>query len=548
MQNSEKQSPKPLQFLREVSGKAKWNILWLLLSQALLGASSVYYALLTRDTVDHAAAGDRAGFFTSLGLFALLVVFQIGMRALIRFLEEYARSGFQNRFKERLFSTLLTRDFQRVSQTHSGEWMNRLTSDTRVVADGLATIVPDLAGTLVRIVGAVGMLLYLVPRFAPVLLPGGVVLAALTYAFRKRLKRLHKEVQEKDGATRTYMQENLESAMVIRAFAVEQEAVERAAALMAEHHRARLRRNHFSNFCNVGFGTAMRGVYVLGLAYCGCGLLTHTMSYGTLMGILQLISQVQSPVANVTGYIPKYYAMIASAERLMEAEDYGRADSTYRSKAEVLAYYRSEFSGIRMEHVDFAYEADNPVLRDFSMSVKKGEFAAFTGMSGCGKSTVLKLLLGLYRPDRGSISVDSSYRRLFAYVPQGNLLMSGTLRDVVTMANTAERGSEEKLREALQIACAEFAYELPDGIDTVLGERGLGLSEGQMQRLAVARAIFSACPILILDEATSALDAETERQLLKNLRAMTDKTVLIVTHRPAALSVCNQQIVFGAEA
>ena len=172
---------------------------------------------------------------------------------------------------------------------------------------------------------------------------------------------------------------------------------------------------------------------------------------------------------------------------------------------------------------------------------------AFTGASGCGKSTVLKLLLGLYKPQAGSVTPDESYKRLFAYVPQGNHLMSGSIRSVVAFADPGEQGNEERINNALSLACCDFVSELPRGADTLLGERGLGLSEGQMQRLAIARAIFSESPILILDEATSALDADTERKVLENIKSMTDKTVIIVTHRPAALAVCDRQIVFDAE-
>lgn len=198
------------------------------------------------------------------------------------------------------------------------------------------------------------------------------------------------------------------------------------------------------------------------------------------------------------------------------------------------------------------------MLENISLEIQKGEYVAFTGHSGCGKSTALKLLMSIYRLDSGkrllvekdgsSQPLDSRWHRLFAYVPQGNQLMSGTIRDIVSFADKSQSGDEEKIAQALKIACAdEFVGELESGIDTLLGERGTGLSEGQMQRIAIARAIFSESPVLLLDEATSALDSQTEKQLLENLRSMTDKTVVIVTHRPAALEICDRVLNFSED-
>lgn len=334
---------------------------------------------------------------------------------------------------------------------------------------------------------------------------------------------------------------------------------------MKDHHAARIRRNHFHNLCNVGFNVALDGVYLLGALSCGYGILTGTFSYGTFIAVLQLVGQIQSPLASLTGFLPQFYALLASAERLIEAERF--PEEEVRGKLPVTGnWYRDSFRGLELRDVSFTYRPATGkgsgvmpvVFRDISFAIHKGEYVALTGASGSGKSTLLKLILCLYPLDRGERYLVSSsgqeeltpaWRRLFAYVPQGNQLMSGTIREVVAFGDQEEMWQDERVMRALRIACAEdFVLRQERGLDTLLGERGAGLSEGQMQRLAIARAIFSGRPILLLDEATSALDEATEARLLRNLRQMTERTVIIVTHRPAALSIVDRCVEIAASA
>lgn len=556
-----------LQWISNVAGKAKFLVGVLVAVQAVLSVSSIAFAFILRRIINMAVQGASTGFRSAFVLLAGVIAAQIVLGAVSHFLSEYTTTTVENRFKQRLFTTLLTGNYASVTAVHSGEWMNRLTSDTTIIAGGVTQIVPGLIGMLVRLFGALAAILWLEPRFFWVLVPGGAAMLALTYGFRKIMKRLHKNIREADGTLRVFLQERLESLLIVRTFAKEQQTAAQAASLMEKHKDARMKRSNFSNLCNIGFAGAMNGAYLLGIGFCGYGILTGTMSYGNLMAIMQLVGQVQNPFANITGYLPRYYAMLASAERLMEAETFEPDSEHPLAEEKALEFYRTKLTALRLEHASFTYqppvcaEKEQPpmpvVLKDIDLTIRKGEYIAFTGPSGCGKSTVLKLLMCLYPLDAGSRTLESTcgtqpltaaWRSLFAYVPQGNQLLSGTIRDIVSFGDTRKAQDDAGILRALRIACAEdFVQKLEKGLDTTLGEHGQGLSEGQMQRIAIARAVFSEHPILMLDEATSALDEATAQQLLENLRRMTDKTVLMVTHRADQTEFFDRELSFSKD-
>ncbi len=565
---SRKVNKTAVRWLLEVSGKEKRYVLALMILQAVSGGTGALYALLMRGVVDAAQYGQRTEFFHYMWLILLLVLFQLGLGALLRYLNELVSADMENCFKRRLMQQLLYRDYEAVGAVHSAEWLNRLTNDAVLVAGNMVTLVPSLIGLLVQLFAALVMLVFLDWRFAVVMVPAGFLMIFLTWMFRRFMKRLHKQVQEKDGALRVFLQERLIAMPVLRSFAVEKETETGVDRKMAEHKGARICRNHYSNLFNTGFGGAMRGMYLLGFFWCGYGILQGTVSFGTLTAITQLIWQVQSPFASLSGFLTRFYTMLASAERLMEIEAYPGTEGTeIRSLSEVREYYEKRFAAVELRDASFTYypavekldelnkERQPVVLQNLSLSVRKGETLAFTGPSGCGKSTVLKILMCLYSPDTGErLLLDreggegpltQEWRRLFAYVPQGNLLMSGTIREVVSFADASRTGDDESIWTALEIACADFVHTLERGLDTKLGEGGSGLSEGQMQRLAIARAVFSRSPILLLDEVTSALDSDTEKHLLENLQHLTDRTVVIVTHRPAALEISDRVLRFS---
>lgn len=557
----DKKGQSALKWIFEVAGGQKLNILLLALIQTGLSLLGLWLALMFRQVVNAAVGRDMSEFASSSVIAVVILAIQTALGAGVRFLREYTSASMENRFKHRLFSQILNRDYAAVTAVHSGEWMNRLSSDTKVAADNASSIFPDLIGMLVRLVGAVCILICLIPDLVWLIIPVGALFVLFTYLFRKKLKRLHKLQQEADGKVRVHFLERLSSLLIVHSFSKERQSADEADEKMQAHKNARMRRSNFSNICNIGFGAIMSGAYILGVVFCGHKILHGEMSFGSLVAVMQLIGQIQSPLSDMTGYIPKYFAMTASAERLMEAEKWAYDISGERkSDAEIAELYDNSFVGINFRDAVFSYHRGDEICpsvscRDFS--VKKGEYIAVTGESGCGKSTLLKLMMCLYPLDSGSRELEtktgkeklgSQWRGLYAYVPQGNQLMAGTIREIVAFGDSEKMKDTKSIERALEIACAlEFVTKLADGTDTVLGERGSGLSEGQMQRIAIARAICSGHPILLLDEATSSLDEETERKLLTNIRTVTDRTVVIVTHRMAVLSICDKRIIMGKQ-
>lgn len=568
---------KTLRWIIAVIGNKNWYVAALTVLQGVSGFTGVLYALFLRNAIDHAVAHEQHDFFVNAGCIVALVIVDIALGAILRWLRELAKSDVENLLKKRLTDNILRRQYSYVSAVHSGEWMNRLTNDTVFVANAYVEILPGLVGTIVRLVSALVMLIALDRWFAFIMIPGGLLLIILTYVFRKNLKVLHKNIQQKDGALRVFLQERIGSLMIIKSFASEDMTEAEAEVMMDAHKDARMKRNRFSNICNIGFSAAMKGLYFIGVLYCAYGIMTGRVSYGTLTAIMQLIGQVQSPFANISGYVPRFYAMTASAERIMEIEEAAYDhEGEIMDEVQIRSYYDNDFDSIHFDKVCFEYPARQdstdtasldltettgmPVISNFSLSIGKGEYVAFTGRSGCGKSTMLKLLMCMYEPVSGRITIHQkdgeakeltpAFRRLFAYVPQENLLLQGSIRNAVSFASGTDYGGKDEtsaddrsIWRALRTACAEdFVKDLELGLDTELGERGAGLSEGQMQRIAVARALYSGAPILLLDEATSALDEKTEQQLLENLRKMTDLTVLLVTHRKSSAEICDREI------
>lgn len=558
---------KDFRWIKSVIGHEIRRVWLLCLTKCSSALIAVGYALLMQKTVDAAVARDAAAFWPALALFAAALLVQVALMAASKWIAESAQARIENVLRAHACGNILKAGRLPKDQA-TGEIATILTSDATYVAESLVSILPEASSMMVRAIAALALMISVAPALAMLFVIAGAICVALSLLMRRWLKRLHTAAQETEGSMRARLQEVLESLVVIRSFRASKKAMGDLGDLMDTLLKAREHRVGGKTASSMIFNLAMQASYLAGFGY-GCwGILTGRVSYGTLMALVQLVGQIRSPFASLSGLFPQIATMTASCSRLrsLDAEK-----SQWISPPP-----GNSFSKLSFNDVEFSYPNSLPVLNGFSAEVKKGEFVAITGASGIGKSTMLMLALGMEDPQHGTVEVEYSGAEpqtikasnltpgTFAYVPQGNMLMSGSIRDTVTFADhpdaegppsnasgqrarvasssSKSQSADERLKEALYAACAnKFVNELPNGTETMLGEKGSGLSEGQMQRLAVARAIYSGSPVLLLDECTSALDPKTEREMLGRMRDLA-RTVIIVTHRSAALEVCDRVI------
>lgn len=527
------------------------EIIAVIIGEAVWAVFGTVTALFSKEIINSATSGNRSRMFLFIGIYLAVSVALMIVRAAMKYVTEKCKAGIEILFRTKVFGNMLSKSFPELSAHHTGELVNRLTGDISVISDTAATIVPQTVMMTVKLAFAMSVLVYLQWQFALFFAAGGLCILIFANLLKGRIQTFHKEMQQADGRTRSFWQETFENLTVIKAFSAEKTSVGKAEKLMDEHFRLRMRRSAISSLSFAGTGIVVRVGHLFAIGYGAFCLFSGTMDYGTLTALTQLVGQVQQPFANMTGIMPKYYSALSSAERLMEIESLEN-DSTDGEKIDASDVYR-RMKKIEIRNVSFSYDGETDVLENCTAEISKGDFVSIAGMSGIGKSTLFKILLDIYPKRSGEavitaengeeIKINGLTRPMFAYVPQGNMLFSGTIRENLEFLADGKI-SDERLKNALKCACAdEFIKELPNGLDTAIGENGAGLSEGQVQRISFARAILSGAPILLLDEATSALDEQTEAKLLENLKRMTDRTCIIVTHRPKALGICGRHFV-----
>ncbi len=528
--------------------KNEWlGILVLSFGNIAAAGLTVCFSLISRTLVDSAVAAEHSAVAKNALLLAIVSAGSLALQALMSGISDTVKARLKNRHRQQLLSAILHKEFASASKYHSGELVNRIFSDVQVIAEGIVGIIPPLLGMVSRLCAATVVLWRFDPRFTLILLVLGSAMTFGGTVFKRKMKGLHKGVQREEDSVHAVFIEILENLRFVKASGSEKTMEARVEERQHGFFAAQMRRRNFSLFTHVSFGAVTELCWLITMVW-GCfGIANGALSFGTLTAMMQLVGQIQSPLAGFPTLLQRFYSVSASAERLEEL--YSLPNESSDVNLPKKENPPVDFKKIQLENLQFVYDR-NTVLSNVSGQISKGDFVAITGLSGGGKTTLFLLLLGIYKPADGKIEFitegeaflpSAATRALFSYVPQGNAIFSGSIRDNLMML--CENADEEMLWKAAKVACIdEFIDSLPQKMDTVLGERGLGLSEGQTQRLAVARAVAGRAPILLLDEATSALDEETEAAMLSNLSELNDTTCLIVTHRKAALSICNKQL------
>lgn len=450
----------------------------------------------------------------------------------------------KNNLRMQLFSRLICAYHGSRGERHSGDITNRLEEDVRVVSECLSNSLPALLSATVQFIAAFCFLMALNNTLAwsvVGIMPLAIILSKI---FFRKLRRLTRDIRDTDSLVQSHLQENLQHATLIQTLEQEGRASSGLDRLQSGLYDSVMRRTRFTIVSRTVISLAFAAGYATAFLWGVNGLLAGAVTFGTMTAFLQLVGQIQRPVLELSSYIPSAIHAAASADRLMEIE----GDESCAASEPV---HLGSPAGIRMEHVSFAYpDGTRKVIDDFSHNFRPGSRTAIVGETGAGKSTLIRLILALLRPQSGSIVIygprssaeaSAATRCNLTYVPQGNSLLSGTVRDNLLLGDP--EADEAGMKEALRIAAADFVFQLPDGLDTPCSENGGGLSEGQAQRIAIARALLRRGSILLLDEFSSSLDPETEKRLMENLSsALPGRTMIFITHRRKITEYCSDII------
>lgn len=527
----------------------KWQIL-LIISVGFLSISlSLGSVLVGKEIIDIVTGVTRGNLiWLSIAFMALL-----GGVALLRLLsisltnKTIVRMG--NAIRMKVFSHLLYTRWQSLKEMHNADVLTRIIKDTDDVVQLLAVSLPNFIVNATQLVASL-VLLYIFDATLALMLGVGMPLILIgSRAFYRKMVAFTAEIKRTESDINTLMLETLSNQTIIRTFERQEQEINKLGLIQGKLYQQVKRRIGLTIYGNVMANAAFSGGYAVAFLWSAWGILRGTITFGTMTSFLQLVTRIQKPLSELMSLVPSMISAKAGLDRLVNLLEFQREG--YDTPSHILQGNIS----LNVESIHFRYDEQSPyIYKDFSFSVRSGQMIAIMGETGSGKTTLLRLLLGLIKPEAGRISIQNlehgltvgeSTRNNFVYVPQGNSLLSGTIRENLLVGDSL--ADERKLRQVLKIAAADFVWELPDGLDTVVGEQGQGLSEGQAQRIAIARSLLRPGKIILFDEATSALDSGTESQFLSNIRRyLKDKIILFITHNEEVAEVCDEIIHIGS--
>ncbi|MDE7424664.1 MAG: ABC transporter ATP-binding protein/permease [Lachnospiraceae bacterium] len=515
----------------------------LLFFQVVASLISLLMSLINKSIIDHATEGKNIIFRIIIFVTIMFIsqVIAIGTSLVAVVISEKFSFG----IRRQVYEKILNSSWMDVTKYHTGDLMTRLTSDTEAIANGISSTIPSIIVLFVQLISTFFTLYIYEPFLAISSLLIAPIAVGASYILGRKLKNLQVKVQESESKYRSFIHESLSNIMIIKTFCDEEYSSEHLTQLRNERLHWVLKKNRMSLATSSTINIAFQLGYILAFTWGAIGLSNGSIQFGTMSLFLSLVGQIQSPLIGLASTIPKIVSILASASRVIELQNLPDEKKFPNELAPTQV-------GVQVEHLSFGYKEDM-VFQNASLTIHPGEFVAIVGESGIGKTTLIRLIMSFLQSPEGIIQFyneqgncqnsNGNSREFISYVPQGNTLFSGTIAENVCMGN--RNANEEEIITALKSACAyNFVMELPHGIHTTIGERGHGLSEGQAQRIALARALVRKAPFLVLDEATASLDEQTELKVLEGIRSLSPKpTCILITHRRSVLDYCDREII-----
>ena len=532
-------------WLYSYAAKYKWLVVIYIVIGLFATGLALAASLVTKNLINEVLGGKISA--AAVALYVFLGLSGIAVSALNRRLSAKISLRVNNEIRADVFGKFISTTWEEVSAFHSGDLLNRINGDVSTVADSVIGWIPSVTIKSAQFIGAIAIICYYDAAMALLSLISIPAAALISSLLLRKMRSYGTKIREAGSELMSFFEESLQNIQTVKAFGLSQSLDGRLAQLQKIYYDTSLEYNALS--VKVTSGMSVLGLFVsyLCMGWCIFRLFTGAIDIGTMVLFIQLSSYLSSSISSLISSVPTVISATVSAGRIISVLNLPREEEDESLAAREIADF-GEAPEIEFRDVSFGYKNGGKVFSEVNLTVAPGEFAAFVGPSGGGKTTLLRLLLGLVKPQSGKATlsakgktteISSVTRRIFTYVPQEKAMFSGTVAEMLRLFSP--EATDEEINAALKAACAyDFVAALPEGINTPLGERGAGFSEGQNQRLAIARAVLRKAPVLLLDEATSALDLETERRVLENITALCrGKTLIVMTHRESVLPLCD---------